>query len=182
MPNVSLCAQENEVHYNPLPYQGFCKLTLNDSSTVELEGSGELTYNAVARIYSETLVSAEIGKLCTSIGGGAFASCIRLISVTIPDSVTSIGGGAFGNCSSITNIIIPSGVTSIGGGAFGNCSNLIRVTIEAVNPPNIIEGGNMFEGNAVGRKIYVPSESVNAYKAAGGWSDYASDIEAIPTT
>jgi hypothetical protein len=35
----------------------------------------------------------------------------------------------------------------------------------------------MFSHNASGRKIYVPTASVNAYKAASGWSDYASDIE-----
>jgi hypothetical protein len=40
----------------------------------------------------------------------------------------------------------------------------------------------VFIANPSGRKIYVPSESVNAYKAATYWSDYASDIEAIPTT
>lgn len=33
----------------------------------------------------------------------------------------------------------------------------------------------MFYNNASGRKIYVPTESVEAYKA--GWSDYASYIE-----
>ena len=41
-PNVSYCKDNDEVHYNPLPYQGFCKLALNDGSIVELEGSGEL--------------------------------------------------------------------------------------------------------------------------------------------
>ena len=34
----------------------------------------------------------------------------------------------------------------------------------------------MFSDNASGRKIYVPNESVEAYKAAYGWRDYADDI------
>ena len=34
----------------------------------------------------------------------------------------------------------------------------------------------MFDNNASGRKIYVPAESVEAYKAAKRWSDYADDI------
>ena len=34
----------------------------------------------------------------------------------------------------------------------------------------------MFYNNASGRKIYVPSNSVSAYKSASGWSDYASAI------
>jgi hypothetical protein len=43
-------------------------------------------------------------------------------------------------------------------------------------------GNYVFGTNASGRKIYVPSESVDAYKAAEKWSTYAADIEAIPTT
>jgi hypothetical protein len=34
----------------------------------------------------------------------------------------------------------------------------------------------MFSYNASGRKIYVPMESVEAYKSAEGWRDYADDI------
>ena len=34
----------------------------------------------------------------------------------------------------------------------------------------------MFEENASGRKIYVPTDSVEAYKTAEGWSDYADAI------
>ena len=34
----------------------------------------------------------------------------------------------------------------------------------------------MFYANATGRKIYVPMESVEAYKSAYGWSDYADSI------
>jgi hypothetical protein len=33
-----------------------------------------------------------------------------------------------------------------------------------------------FENGARGRKIYVPRGSVNAYKKAEFWSDYADDI------
>ena len=36
----------------------------------------------------------------------------------------------------------------------------------------------MFSGNATDRKIYVPAGSVDAYKAAEYWKEYASDIVA----
>jgi uncharacterized repeat protein (TIGR02543 family) len=61
----------------------------------------------------------------TSIGGGAFAHCISLTSVTIPNSVTSIGYYAFFNCTSITSVTIPNSVTSIGGYAFIACPSLV---------------------------------------------------------
>ena len=34
----------------------------------------------------------------------------------------------------------------------------------------------MFSTNASGRKIYVPTMSVNLYKSKTYWKDYASDI------
>lgn len=48
-------------------------LTLNDGSTVEIDGSGELT-DTMTNEYKPTVVKAEIGDLCTSIGIGVFAS------------------------------------------------------------------------------------------------------------
>ena len=129
LPNVSHCIDKNEVHYTPLPYQGFCKLALNDGSTVELEGSGELTQAMVSDQYKGTLVSAEIGTKCTSIGQGAFRVCGGLTSVTIPDSVTSIGANAFRNCSGLTNVTIGNGVTNTNYFAFAYCSSLTSVDI-----------------------------------------------------
>ena len=150
-----------------------------------------------------SLTSITIPDSVTNIGNYAFQNCRRLTNITIPDSVTSIGSSAFNYCTSFTSITIPSSVTSIGGHAFqycynstsltiGNgitsigdyafqgCSVLTSVTVEAQNPPTL--GSGIFGNNASGRKIYVPAESVNAYKAASGWSSYVSDIEAIPTT
>lgn len=66
-------------------------------------------------------------------------------------------------------------VTSIGERAFAWCESLISVYCKATTPPT--GGSNMFYSNASGRKIYVPRNSVEAYKSAEYWSDYASDIE-----
>lgn len=94
--------------------------------------------------------------------------------LTIPDSVTSIGSWAFYNCSSLASVTIGNGVTSIEGYAFYNCSSLTSVYCKPITPPRGYS--YMFGDNASGRKIYVPTESVEAYKSAGYWSDYASDI------
>ena len=130
LPNVSLIEENMGVHYNPYvpPYAGFCKLTLNDGSVVELKGSGGLTHSMISA-YESTVVSAEIGTQCISIGESAFQSCTSLTSVTIPDSVTSIGQGAFNGCSNLTSIVIPDSVTSIGNWAFYYCTRLTSVTI-----------------------------------------------------
>ena len=110
----------------------------------------------------------------TTIEDWAFRNCYRLTSVTIGDSVTTIGNCAFADCYSLTSVTIGDSVTSIGGGAFADCSSLKKVYCKAITPP--AGGSNMFSSNASGRKIYVPTESVEAYKSASYWSDYKSSI------
>ena len=113
----------------------------------------------------------------TSIGNYAFYDCSSLTSVTIPDGVTSIGECAFIECSSLTSVTIPDSVTSIGAAAFCNCSSLTEVYCKPSTPP----AGNsaMFYNYGYSSyKIYVPRESVDAYKAAEYWNDYADYIVA----
>ncbi len=121
-----------------------------------------------------SLTSVTIGNSVTSIGEYAFASCSSLTSVTIPDSVTSIGSDAFYTCSSLASVTIGNTVTEIGSSAFYKCSSLKNVYCKPTTPPS--GRGYMFNDNASGRKIYVPTASVEAYKSAQYWSNYASYI------
>ncbi len=120
-------------------------------------------------------IAVVIPNSVTEIGERAFSDCYSLTSVTIPDSVTSIGDWAFEYCTSLTSITIPDSVASIGDGAFYYCTSLTSVYCKPVTPPTS-EFGSMFHSNASGRKIYVPRNSVEAYKSADGWSEYASSI------
>lgn len=111
-----------------------------------------------------------------SIGASAFWNC-GFTSIIIPDSVTFIGAYAFQFCLCLTSIVIPKNVTDIGVGAFNDCTGLSYVTVHAINPPEADEGPvNIFFERTNEFPIYVPSESLNAYKTAAGWSSYASRI------
>ena len=123
------------------------------------------------------LTSITIPNSVTSIGERAFYNCKGLTSITIPNSVTSIGDGAFRDCTGLTSVTIPNSVTSIGGGAFYNCKGLTSITIEATTPPTL--GAITSFGNTNNCPIYVPSESVDAYKAATNWSSLAGRIQPI---
>ena len=165
----------------------FTKLTIGDNVTKV----GDYTFY---KCYS--LTSVTIGKGVTSIGTsafyrcsslkdisfpdgllyigfGSFDSCTSLTSVTIPDSVTEIGSNAFKSCTSLKNVTIGEDVSWIGGEAFRDCS-LTSVYCKPITPP---AGSNyMFADNPSDFKIYVPTASVDAYKADRYWSIYASYI------
>ena len=160
---------------NPMYYGA--KLYLNG---VEL--TGDITIPSdVTKIKNYTfynctsLTSATIPDSVTSIGIRAFNYCTSLTSVTIGNSVTSIGYDAFSYCRSLTSVTIGNSVTSIGEDAFYDCTSLKEVYCKPITPPS--GDYSMFYHNASGRKIYVPRASVDAYKAASGWSNYKSYIE-----
>ena len=129
--------------------------------------------------YCSSLTSMTIPNSVTSIGSNAFYNCSSLTSVTISSGVTSIGSNVFSGCRSLTSVTIPSGVTSIGNYAFSNCSLLTSITVEATTPPTL--SSSSFSNVPATASIYVPAESVEAYKAAQYWSTRAEYIQAIPS-
>ena len=152
---------------------GLTSITIPDSVT-EI---GDYAFDDCSGLYLIT-----IGNGVTLIGYGAFKGCSGLTRITIPDSVTKIDWSAFSGCSGLTSITIPKSVTEIGDYVFYNCSSLKRVYCEPIVPPTatkseFISSWSTFYMNASGRKIYVPTESVDAYKAAQYWSDYTGSIE-----
>ena len=160
-----------------------------------------------------SLTSITIPASVTSISSPAFISCSSLTSIvvedgnviydsrencnaviqtstntliqgckttTIPNSVTSIWYAAFSGCSSLTSITIPNSVTYIDNQAFVNCNGLTSITCESTIPPTLGSYNNLYSVTVV----YVPAESVEAYKTATNWSYYADKIQAsyIPQT
>ena len=128
--------------------------------------------------WCSSLTSITIPNRVTTITEFAFEGCESLTSVNIPDSVTGIGRYAFRNCSKLTSVTIPDSVTGFGYDAFSGCTSLTSVYCKATTPPSL-GNINVFNNNASGRKIYVPIESVNSYKSAQYWSNYADAIEGL---
>ena len=126
------------------------------------------------------LASVTIGDGVKSIGDYAFYWCDNLASVTIPNSVTTIGNYAFYSCGNLASVTIGDGVKSIGFTAFAYCSNLTSGYCKAITPPTLslseYADSSVFSRCAKSLKIYVPRNSVNAYKSAKGWKEYAGDI------
>jgi len=169
------------------PASGTCGAQ-GDNLTWELSSEGELTISGTGAManygaheapwyaYHESITTIVMADGVTTIGHWAFSNCGNLTSVTIPNSVTSIGNYAFWECSTLPTVTIPNSVTSIGKDAFWYCNGLTSVTCEANTPPTCDR--SFFRGR-VSKSIplYVPAESVEAYKAADQWKDF--DVQAI---
>lgn len=110
----------------------------------------------------------------TSIGNFGFSSG-SLDEVILSESLKKIGKGCFYDCS-IKKLVIPQSVESIGEQAFCKTRCLEYIEMKRETPPSIASG--VFEKSAI-QTIYVPAESVEKYKTAEGWSEYAEKIRAI---
>ena len=138
----------------------------------------------------------------TTLDSSVFGWLSSLVVAAVPPRVTALPHGCFQYCTAITEIIVPEGVTDfLYRWNFGYCDNLEvlvwpstleKTTMEtARNCSNLkcvickstkatgFNGSNssMFVYCSTELSIYVPDESVATYKAANGWSGYASKIK-----
>jgi hypothetical protein len=98
--------------------------------------------------------------------------------INIPDSVEYIGQNAFGGYYKCERINIGKGIKTMDTSCIinaGRDTEQLTITIKAKNPPAWTPHDNIQVDKV---KIYVPSESIYAYKSAAGWSEYADIIYA----
>jgi hypothetical protein len=112
----------------------------------------------------------------TNIGGWAFYNWTSNNQpLVIPDSVTNIGDWTFKDWTANNQpLVIPNSVTHIGIKAFENWTLVPYVEMKGTTPPSLINA-NAF-ANQNNAPIYVPDESVEAYKTAPNWEDLADRI------
>ena len=111
------------------------------------------------------------------INGSAFTNCVSLEEISeIPDSCTLLynqyNQQAFRGCTSLKTITVGRGMQRIGWSTFRDCTSMESFYIKATTPPQL--DTDVFTNNPC--KIYVPRDSVNSYKTAINWNQYASRI------
>ncbi|MBQ8169564.1 MAG: leucine-rich repeat domain-containing protein [Bacteroidales bacterium] len=142
---------------------------------------GHYAFNACSslKLFSGKIASSD-GR-CLIINGElkAFAPA-GLTRYNIPWGVTSIDYGTFHGCTNLTSVVISKDVTTIEDWAFYYCTSLTSVYCNPTTPPSL--GVHVFDHAASGSyeiipcNIYVPANSVEAYKAARYWKNHASNI------
>jgi hypothetical protein len=90
------------------------------------------------------------------------------------DGVELIGEWAFVANNYIRNIILGEDLKAIGSCAFNRCRNLKNVIIMATTPPII--ASDSFVNCSDELKIFVPRESLGAYKTANNWSNFPDNV------
>jgi hypothetical protein len=92
---------------------------------------------------------------------------------SIPNKVTGIAGYAFWACSSLTSVTIPNSVTSIVDYVFSRCTSLKSVISLREIPPSIANQ-TFYDVNLDSVCLYVPEESISAYRSADVWKDFGN--------
>ena len=157
-------------------YSGLIYIDLPNSVTTLKSTFSSAT--KLKRVNSNVDGECNIPDSVTTIGYGTFDQCKSLTSIYIPNSVTNIDNAAFsGNQNNLKQITIGSGITSIGNQVTVNSYSIQSITINATTPPTISES----TWQSTTCPIYVPAESVDAYKTATNWSALADRIQPIPT-
>lgn len=107
-----------------------------------------------------------------------FSFCSNLVNgpSVIPIGITSLYE-TFNYCLRLVNTpVIPSSVTSMNN-TFWKCKSIKELTLLPITPPTNTSGTLM---DCVSlESIYVPDESVDTYKTATGWSEFASKIKPL---
>ena len=88
-------------------------------------------------------------------------------------SVTGIANTAFWGCTNVKSISLPSTINTIETDAFHGCSSLQVIICNAVTPPTIKPSS--FDSSTYNTAfLYVPDNSVSAYKAAANWMSFSN--------
>jgi len=146
-------------------------------SSAGCDSTSAITDGEITKI---NLVSVEIGDCVTTLGGYVFDSCPSLTSLTLPNSLTTIGNEVFQDCSSLTSLTIPEYVSIIEFWAFSRMTSCQEVIFEN---PTVFDKDDGFAPfhDWYPPVVYVPDESVSAYRSKGiyWWID-GDDLQIYP--
>ena len=170
---------KENIQFEDLQVKAICCKNWDTNNDGELSYAEAAAVTDIGDVFSENKNIIAFTELkhftgLTELSARAFIWCTNLWKIKIPDSVTSIVNSAFNGCTSLTSVTIGNSVTSIGHYAFSGCTSLTSIYCKPTTPPT--GGSDMLYRNASGRKIYVPRNSVSAYKAAEYWRNYADYI------
>lgn len=128
--------------------------------------AGNVLYRYPAAKMASTF---EVPEGVERIAEGAFSESANITSVSLPNSVTVIGREAFRNCPFLSKVYLPESLTTLGSYAFEYCFSLSQIYSFAKVPP-AVSAYSLAEIHSDNVTLFVPAESMDAYRADAGWN------------
>lgn len=167
---ICLTAGAQNFSYNGLNYSVFS----SDLKTAEVADNAHTTaLSGIISIPSNVECNG-VTYSVVSIAGDAFIEDSQITKIIVPETVTSIGGGSFAYCSKLETLDLGEKVSDIGADLFTGLSSLKEVICRNPTPPSVSNWGTV----RTSATLYVPANSVDAYKSASIWS-YFQNIKAL---
>lgn len=174
------CTNLQSVAFNhPNTFLGTDAFSYSGLRSVDLSNVSRLGDEVFDKCTSLTGIT--FGNSLTYVGNVMFRLCTSLTDIVIPSNISKIRDGAFYLCNSITSVTFEEGGNyTIYGSAFSGC-NIKILTMRTTTPP-VVKGFKptetfTFASNCL---IYVPCQSVDAYKVSVYWRGVSSMIHPIP--
>jgi hypothetical protein len=141
--------------------------------------SGQGIFEGCANLASADLSASTITSLgsASNVDGQMFKGCASLKTVLLPSTLATIGYYTFSGCSALESIELSASVASIRNLAFEYCTSLVTIIVRRATPPTM--NNNTFSNTHADLLIYVPDDSVDAYKTANGWKSYEDKIKGL---
>ena len=201
--SITLPTSITEIQSGAPTYGGGDGAFFDATSLVRCLGLGNVSYFGACSFYkcpSLTEVDIDWNKV-TYIGEAAFTQCkINVDKLAIP-KLETLGGSSLQGiqtkvvadlgkitslpnhwysklfCDNVECVVLPDTLTSMDTHSMYMDSGFNTLVMKAVTPPTI--QSNTFMQLPSSAVFYVPDASVEAYKGATNWSDYASRIKGI---
>ncbi len=154
---------------------------LRDSVYIK-EGVVMLGHGAL--VWARNIRYLELPLSLKELGEESLSEVDSLVHLIIKDSVERIGDCAL-DCQRITHLTLGSGVKSVGVDFFVHLHRLnVDIYSRAINPPliyNLKSNTPFLSSCHVDRtNIYVPAQSLNAYRQTDGWNRFTNILPIEP--
>lgn len=151
--------------------RGLEKITIPNS----VEEMGERAFSSCTSLKNVTL---SVGQ--TKLGSYVFENCSALLSIVIPEGMELVESRAFSGCNSLKEFTLPSTLQVLKDRAFYSAALMSPIVVKCManTPPTI--GTSVWKTGDITStsKLYVPANSVDAYKKSG-WAEYFGEISPI---
>ena len=183
-PSVNVSSTSKAVHNKSLKYlkAPASILSVSESDLVNTTNSivkmvvtgGTVTDDGFAFINRQrkSLLSLDLGGMASEeLADEALSECYKMETLVLPESLKSIGYKSLSGCVALKGINLPASLDEIGYNALANCIGLTYISCNALVSPSTLQS---FTGVDKSIPVYVPCGSVEAYKAASEWKEFAN--------